>query len=178
MCLTAELHAANLCCTRDMLGACTLNIFEWDGLFIMLAEHKCLKIFPVLKSVYFPPTSPPILQLPLSQHMITEALLWKRMLSHDTGPETEPNCCVAQPHIFMRRGGCILFDCPVQIKQQMRQISGLVFFFADLPGSGGRQQVGARALTECFQPTESIWAEMCLQTRYWVKLVVARVWTA
>lgn len=36
----------------------------------------------------------------------------------------------------------------------------------DLPCSGERQQVGARALTKCFQSTESIWAEVCLQTRY------------
>lgn len=31
---------------------------------------------------------------------------------------------------------------------------------ADLPCSGERQQVGARALTECLRSTMSIWAEV------------------
>lgn len=51
--------------------------------------------FPNVKSVYFPPSSLHLSlcrgQLPLSQHMITEALRWNMTLSHDAGPATGLN---------------------------------------------------------------------------------------
>lgn len=73
-----------------------------------------------------------------------------------------PNRCVSQLHVFMRKGVCIVFasKSPVSLCVDQRADE------ADLPCSGERQQVGVRALTKCFQSTESIWAETCLQTRY------------
>lgn len=41
----------------------------------------------------------------------------------------------------------------------------------------GRQQASASALTNCFQSTESTWAEMHLQTRYCSHLIIPKVWT-
>lgn len=79
----------------------------------MLARHKCLKVFPELKSVYFPPSSLHFSlcwgQLPLSQHMIAEALRWNTTLSHDAGPVTGLTVVSLSSMSLWRKGVCIVF---------------------------------------------------------------------
>lgn len=148
------------------------NIIEWDRLFIMLARHKCLKVFPMLKSVYFPPSSLRRGQLPLSQHMIAEALCWNTTLSHDGGGLQQASLLWrSAPCLHEEKEVCVVFaskkPCPsLCLSLSLSLFADQSAAAADLPCSGERQQVGARALAKCFQSSESIWAEMCLQTRY------------
>lgn len=143
----------------------------------MLARHKCLKVFPVLKSVYFPPSclhlSPSLSakdSCPWANTWLLKALCWNATLSHDAGPVTGLTVVSrASAPFFWWRGSP---PCPVSSPKLC------ALLLADLPCTGERQQVSASTLAKCFQSTECIWAEMCLQTRYSIKLVIVRVWTA
>lgn len=144
------------------------NIFEWDGLFIMLAGHKCLNIFPVLKSVYFPPFSRRQGQLPLSQHVFTEALHWNRTLSRDAGLVTGPNCCVSQLQFFMRKWGCILFarksPIPPCADQRADKADSSDFLQTSQALEKGNKSVPGPS-QNASNPL-SLFGKRCLQTRY------------
>lgn len=76
-------------------------IIECDRLFIMLAKHKCLNLFPALKSEHFPPSfSPKRTAAPEPKHDY-----WSLALEYHALPWlwicNRPKYCVAQLHVFM-----------------------------------------------------------------------------
>lgn len=148
-------------------------MIEWDIFFIMLAKNKCMDAFQMLKSVHFPPYS----QLPQSQCVITETSQWNTLLSRDTGSVTAETVVSSSPMFLRTKGGLGGLHCACEQKPRLSLSLPHSANSNNLPHPGERQHIGVRSRAECFQSAECIWAEMCLQTKNWIHLIIERVWT-
>lgn len=95
------------------------------------------------------------------------ALPWHRVCN-------SPSCCVFQPHVFVNKRGGLHCACEQKPRLSLPHSANS----SDLPRSGERQHIGVRSFPKCLQSAECIWAEVCLQTKNSIQLVIERVWTA
>lgn len=114
----------------------------------------------------------------LPRHSCPKANTWllqrNTTLSRHTGSVTAQTVVSSSPMFPWTKGGsalCIRAKAPSLSRPHSANSS-------DLPCSGERQHVGVRSRAKRFQSAECIWAEVCLQTKNSIQLVIERVWTA
>lgn len=117
----------------------------------MLARNKCLKVFPVLKSVHFPPRSLHLLvgrgQLPLSQCMIVEVLRWnKKIFYHDTEALTGGSA-VSPSSTYSREKGSATLRSVCMQRAPATSVQTRGSDWAKLARHVERQQIGVMALS-------------------------------
>jgi len=114
-----------------------------------LARHKCLNVFPVLKSVYFPPSS---LHLPLLRTAAPEPThdYWGLVLEYDALPWrwacNGPKCSVFQLYVLTGKGLWIVFAGKGRssLHRSRSPWSRAVRFLAELPHALDK---GSRSVT-------------------------------
>lgn len=161
--ITGHIH---LCRTYYIDCACSLTLLSgtdyslcWRGINVWKFS-QCWSQYIFL----LPPPIAPSAEdsCPWANTWLLKPCTWNTTLSHDAGPATGLTVVsLSSTTLWGKRSASCLQAKALSLSGEIKKAKE-----ADLPCSGERQQVGAMALTMRFQSTESIWAKMCLQTRY------------